>query len=67
MVWALPLSTMKLSPHCLTAVLLVPGIRSLAGFGKLGSPLVQSVLYHQDGPHDASPKAISERTSYHGI
>jgi hypothetical protein len=67
MVWALSLSTMKLSPHSLTAVLLVPGIRSLAGFGNLGRPLVQSYPYHQDGPHDASPKAISERTSYHGI
>ncbi len=67
MVWALPLSTMKLSPHSLTPVLLVPGIRSLVEFGNLGRPLVQSVLYHRDGRHEASPKAISERTSYHGI
>ena len=67
MVWALPLLTMKLSPHCLTAVLRVPGIRSLVEFGNLGRPLVHPALYHQDGPHDASPKAISERTSYHGI
>ena len=67
MVWALPLLTMKLSPHCLTAVLLVPGIRSLVEFGNLGRPLVQSDLYHRDGPRKASPKAISERTSYHGI
>ena len=67
MVWALPLSTMKLSPHSLTPALLVSGIRSLVEFGKLGSPLVQSDLYHRDGPRKASPKAISERTSYHGI
>ena len=67
MVWALPLSTMKLSPHRLTPVLLVPGIRSLVEFGNLERPLVHSVLYHRDGPHEASPKAISERTSYHGI
>ncbi len=67
MVWALPLLTMKLSPHSLTPVLHVSGIRSLVEFGNLGRPLVQSVLYHRDGPHEASPKAISERTSYHGI
>ena len=67
MVWAVSLSTMKLSPHSLTPALYVPGIRSLVGFGNLGRPLVQSVLYHRDGPREASPKAISERTSYHGI
>jgi hypothetical protein len=67
MVWALSLLTIKLSPDRLTPVLLVLGIRSLAEFGNLGRPLVQSVLYHRDGPREASPKAISERTSYHGI
>src|ERR1700726_4938312 len=67
MVWAFSLSTIKLSPDRLTPVLLVLGIRSLAEFGNLERPLVQSVLYHQDGPYEASPKAISERTSYHGI
>ena len=67
MVWALPLLTTKLSPRRLTPRLLVFGIRSLVGFGNLGRPLVQSVLYHRDGPPKASPKAISERTSYHGI
>ena len=67
MVWALPLLTMKLSPRRLTPVLLIPGIRSLVEFGNLGRPLVHSVLYHRDGPREASPKAISERTSYHGI
>ena len=67
MVWALSLSTIQLSPDRLTPVVLVLGIRSLAEFGNRERPLVQSVLYHQDGPYEASPKAISERTSYHGI
>src|SRR5258706_12614706 len=58
---------MKLSPHCLTPVLVVLGIRSLVGFSKLESPLVHSVLYHRGKSYEASPKAISERTSYHGI
>jgi hypothetical protein len=67
MVWALPLSTTKLSPRSLTPVFYIPGIRSLIGFGNLERPLVHSVLYHRDGTYKASPKAISERTSYHGI
>ena len=67
MVWALPLSTMKLSRHSLTPALHVYGIRSLVEFGNLGRPLVHSDLYRHDGPRKASPKAISERTSYHGI
>src|SRR5258708_12483669 len=58
---------MKLSPHCLTPSLHIHGIRSLVGFGNPGRPLVQSVLYHRDGPREATPKAISERTTYHGI
>jgi hypothetical protein len=58
---------MELSPHRLTPALLVRGIRSLVGFGSLERPLVHPVLYHRDGPREASPKAISERTSYHGI
>jgi len=67
MVWALPLLTMKLSPHSLTPVLLINGIRSLVEFGNLGRPLVHPDLYHRYGPHEASTKAISERTSNHGI
>jgi hypothetical protein len=39
----------------------------LVEFGNLGRPLVHPDLYHRDGPREASPKAISERTSYHGI
>ena len=64
MVWALPLLTTKLSPRCLTPVLLVRGIRSLVEFGNLERPLVPPDLYHRPGPREASPKAISERTSY---
>jgi hypothetical protein len=58
---------MELSPHCLTPALNVRGIRSLVEFGNLGRPLVHPDLYHRDEPREASPKAISERTSYHGI
>ena len=67
MVWALPLLTTKLSPRSLTPVLLVHGIRSLIGFGNLVRPLAHSVLYHRDDSSEASPKAISARTSYHEI
>ncbi len=67
MVWAVSLSTMKLSPHCLTPGYVVTGIRSLVGFSKPESPLVHPSLYHQCNSSEASPKAISERTSYHGI
>jgi hypothetical protein len=67
MVWAVSLLTTELSPDRLTPALLILGIRSLAEFGNPERPLVQSVLYHRDGPREASPKAISERTSYHGI
>ncbi len=55
---------MKLIPHCLTAAKHVTGIRSLIGVGKLVGPLTLSVLYLRHTYHNASPKAISERTSY---
>ncbi len=55
---------MKLIPHRLTAVLSHHKIRSLTGFGKLVGPLAQSVLYPHGETYDASPKAISRRTSY---
>ena len=45
MVWAVSLSTTKLISRSLTATLILTGIRSLIGFGKLVSPLVHSVLY----------------------
>ena len=40
------------------------GIRSLVGFGKRLSPLAHPVLYPRGPTIEASPKAISERTSY---
>ena len=43
------------------------GIRSLIGVGNLVRPLVHSVLYHRYKSLEASPKAISGRTGYHGI
>lgn len=39
-------------------------IRSLIGFGNVFAPLAQSVLYLQRPSLEASPKAISGRTSY---
>ncbi len=45
MVWAVSLSTMKLSPHCLTALEHLHGIRSLVGVGNPVGPLVHPVLY----------------------
>ena len=67
MLWAVSLSTMELIPHSLTAVLSLTGIRSLADFGNLVGPLGQPVLYLRQETHDAAPKCISGRTSYHGV
>ena len=39
----------------------------MIGFGNLVGPLVHSVLYLRDAIHEASPKAISRRTSYDEI
>ena len=64
MVWAVSLSTTDLITRSLT-----PGTRSVAFGVYLNSvtqdgPLVQTVLYLHDSYSEASPKAISERTSY---
>ncbi len=64
MVWAVSLSTMKLIPHSLTPKEYDYGIRSLIGFGKRNRPLGHSVLYLHLTYIEASPKAISRRTSY---
>lgn len=45
MIWAVSLSTTKLIPRRLTAMLSLTGIRSLADFGKLSGPLDHPVLY----------------------
>ena len=64
MVWAVPLSTMDLITHRLTPEERVCGIRSLTEVGNPCGPRVQSVLYLRDSLLEASPKAISGRTSY---
>ena len=54
---------MKLISHCLTPMKRLSGILSLIGFSNLSAPspfsALPPVIYHE-----ASPKAISERTSY---
>ena len=67
MVWVLSLSTTDLVTRSLTALFLLVGIRSLIGFGNPVGPLVLPVLYLRQETQDASPKAISGRTSYNGI
>ena len=56
--------TTKLISRRLTPVHQLSGIRSLIGFGKLCGPLAHSVLYLRVSSYEASPKAISRRTSY---
>jgi hypothetical protein len=63
-VWAVSLSTMELSPHSLTPAIPVDGIRSLVEFGTLVRALAHPVLYLRHLRCEASPKAISGRTSY---
>ena len=70
MIWAVSLLTTDLITRSLTAVVHVYGIRSLIGFSNCCQPLAHSVLYlhytnnTQRVFYDASPKAISRRTSY---
>ena len=64
MIWAVSLSTTDLITRSLT-----PGYKYMAFGVYLNSvtrdgPLVQTVLYLHDSYSEASPKAISERTSY---
>ena len=62
-VWALSLLTVRLISHSLTPIHRLSGILSLIEFGNLSAPSSFSAL----PPailHKASPKAISERTSY---
>ena len=64
MVWAVSLSTTDLITRSLT-----PGLKYLAfGVYQISvihvGPLDQTVLYLQYSSSEASPKAISERTSY---
>ena len=57
---------MKLRPHGLTAIILTLRIRSLVGAYRLRSRFPFSALPLK-GTYDASPKAISRRTSYHPV
>src|SRR5690606_40272377 len=66
MLWAVSLSTMELIPHSLTAALSLTGIRSLAKVSNPVGPIAYPVLYLRQETHDAAPKCISGRTSYHG-
>ena len=56
---------MELIPHSLTPGLLGCGIRSLVGVGRVLAPLAHPELYLRNRTPEASPKAISGRTSYH--
>ena len=68
MVWAVALLTTKLIPRRLNAGILgSDGIRSLIGFDILVGTLSHPVLYLHGVLSNASPQAISERTSYHGV
>ena len=62
-VWAVSLLTMRLISHRLTPVNRLAGILSLIRFGNLSTPSPFSALPPAIC-HEASPKAISERTSY---
>jgi hypothetical protein len=65
MVWAVSLSTMKLSPHCLTCVHPVLAFGVWLGLVTCTRPLAHSVLYLQDSVYNAAvPQYISGRTSY---
>ena len=67
MLWAVSLSTMELIPHSLTATLSLTGIRSLAKVSNPVGPIAYPVLYLRQETHDAAPKCISGRTSYHEV
>ena len=64
MIWAVSLLTTDLITRSLTAGIKDYGIRSLIGFSNCCQPLAHSVLYLHNSISDASPKAISRRTSY---
>ena len=65
MIWAVSLLTMDLSTHCLTPEKHVYGIRSLTRLGNpWRAPHPISALPPRRSYLEASPKAISGRTSY---
>ncbi len=64
MVWAVSLLTTDLITRSLTPVYKYPAFGVCLNSVKRDAPLVQTVLYLRYSHHEASPKAISERTSY---
>ena len=64
MVWAVSLSSAELSPDVLTAAIKTFGIRSLLRVGTVASPSPLQSSTPKCELRDASPKAISRRTSY---
>ena len=64
MVWAVSLSTTKLSPRRLTHVSPVLVFAVCLGVVTSTWPLAHAALYPQDSPHVAVPQYISRRTSY---
>ena len=64
--WAVSLSTMKLSPHCLAAGYACVRPSEFDGLRYPGrDPRSISALHPEVALPDAAPKGISERTSYH--
>ena len=64
-IWALPLATTELSPRSLTSKILTLGIRSLIDRSDFRPVTNHPVLYPQEELYAASPKTVSERTSYY--
>ena len=64
MVWAVPLSTVDLITHRLTPIHTYLAFGVYQTLVTRGGPLGLTVLYLQYANNEASPKAISERTSY---
>ncbi len=64
-IWAVSLLTTELSPHSLTVPRMPCGIRSLIGLPSKSHNKPFSALPPRVIMRDASPKAISGRTSYY--
>ena len=64
MVWAVSLLSAELSPDVLTAMIPPCGIRSLLRMNVLADFIPLQSSTPAGYLHDASPKAISRRTSY---
>ncbi len=64
MIWAVSLSTTKLSPRRLTHALTLLAFAVWLGLVTGTRPLAHSVLYLQQRCHVAAPQCISGRTSY---